>query len=73
MASNSTKDIVIIVLATLVGIMFSLGLVIGVYKVRRRYHDSKTSSNVTRYEEAAKNNEIGENVYDTINHYVSID
>ena len=71
-ASNSTKDIVIIVLATLVGIMFSMGVVIGVYKVRRRSHDAKTSSNETPYEEA-KNNEMKENVYDTINHYVSID
>ncbi|XP_022296601.1 uncharacterized protein LOC111106278 [Crassostrea virginica] len=71
-ASNSTKDIVIVVLATLVGIMFSMGVVIGVYKVRRRSHNTKTSSNETPYEETAKNNEMKENVYDTISHYVSI-
>ena len=72
-ASNSTKDIVIIVLATFVGIMLSVGLVIGVYKVRRRSHNTKTNNIEIRYEETSRNNETKENVYDTINHYVSID
>ncbi|XP_022296590.2 uncharacterized protein LOC111106268 [Crassostrea virginica] len=72
-ASNSTKDIVIIVLATFVGIMLFVGLVIGVYKVRRRSHNTKTNNIEIRYEETSRNNETKENVYDTINHYVSID
>lgn len=62
--SQSTKDIIIIVLAVVVALLLSVILVYAVYRIR--IHKKKTEDNETTYEEVKRNTITNENVYSTI-------
>lgn len=62
--SQSTKDIIIIVLAVVVALLLSVILVYAVYRIR--IHKKKTEDNETSYEEVKRNTITNENVYSTI-------
>lgn len=62
--SQSTKDIIIIVLAVIVALLLSVILVYAVYRIR--IHKKKTEDNETSYEEVKRNTITNENVYSTI-------
>lgn len=62
--SQSTKDIIIIVLAVVVALLLSVILVYAVYMIR--IHKKKTEDNETSYEEVKRNTITNENVYSTI-------
>lgn len=62
--SQSTKDIIIIVLAVVVALLLSVMLVYAVYRIR--IHKKKTEDNETSYEEVKRNTITNENVYSTI-------
>lgn len=62
--SQSTKDIIIIVLAVVVALLLSVILVYAVYRIRT--HKKKTEDNETSYEEVKRNTITNENVYSTI-------
>lgn len=62
--SQSTKDIIIIVLAVVVALLLSVILVYAVYRIR--IHKKKTEDNATSYEEVKRNTITNENVYSTI-------
>lgn len=51
--SQSTKDIIIIVLAVVVALLLSVILVYAVYRIR--IHKKKTEDNETSYEEVKRN------------------
>lgn len=59
--SQSTKDIIIIVLAVVVALLLSVILVYAVYRIR--IHKKKTEDS---YEEVKRNTITNENVYSTI-------
>lgn len=61
---QSTKDIIIIVLAVVVALLLSVILVYAVYRIR--IHKKKTEDNATSYEEVKRNTITNENVYSTI-------
>lgn len=64
--SQSTKDIIIIVLAVVVALLLSV-ILVHVYAVYRiRIHKKKTEDNETSYEEVKRNTITNENVYSTI-------
>lgn len=62
--SQSTKDIIIIVLAVVVALLLSVILVYAVYRIR--IHKKKTEDNETSNEEVKRNTITNENVYSTI-------
>lgn len=62
--SQSTKDIIIIVLAVVVALLLSVILVYAVYRIR--IDKKKTEDNETSYEEVKRNTITNENVYSTI-------
>lgn len=62
--SQSTKDIIIIVLAVVVALLLSVILVYAVYRIR--IHKKKTEDNETSCDEVKRNTITNENVYSTI-------
>lgn len=62
--SDSTKDIVIIVLAVVVGLLISACIIYTVCRIRNQ--KTKSNDKVPSYEEVKRNNDTKENEYATI-------
>lgn len=62
--SQTTKDIIVIVLALVIALLLSVILVYAVYRIR--IHKKKADDNQTSYDEVKRNTVTNENVYATI-------